>query len=171
LREISFNGKLSYDDYKKYNVYHFKRRYIAISIILFLAYCIIFTGAIFNMLSSADRFLLIAIISLVLSLFTTTILILIRDKKIKNIYNSSPRMKNESTYKTIFKGILIKSEQGSSLVKWKDIIRAADKNEIVILYISPVQALIIPREYFQNDLDFSDFKDILKEKIKNKGTV
>lgn len=166
MREISFSGKLSYDDYKKYNTYHFKRKYIIISIILFSAYCMAFTGVMFNLLSSTHRFLLIALLSLGFSILTLALLLFVRNTKIKFIYNSSPRMKIKSTYKTIYKGILIKSDQGSSLVKWEDIIKTIEKSELVILYTSPVQALIISKEYFQNDQDFLDFKGIFKEKFK-----
>lgn len=169
MREISFTGKLSYDDYKKYNAYHFKRRYIIIAIILFLAYYVVCTGAMLNLFINY-KFLIIGIISFSLSLFTSLSLILIRNRKIKAIYNSSQRIKTECIYKTIFKGILIKSENGTSLLKWKNIIKVTEKNEMVILYTSPVQALIIARGYFDTNQDFFDFKNIIKEKVKKSSS-
>lgn len=166
MKEISFNGKLSYSDYKKYNAYHFKSKYTILFIILFFAYCTAFYGAIHNLISSFSKFLIIGLVSLAFSLLTLTLLLFIRNKRVKAIYNSSPRMKIESTYKTIYKGILIKSEHGTSLLKWKEIIKAVEKDKLIILYTSPVQALIISREYFQNNQDFFDFKNIVKDKIK-----
>ncbi|MFA6939850.1 MAG: YcxB family protein [Clostridiaceae bacterium] len=166
MREISFNGKLSYSDYKKYNAYHFKSKYTAVFIILFLAYCIVFYGILYNLISGFSKFLIIGLASLVLSILTLALLLFARNRKVKSIYNSSPRMKIESTYKTIYKGILIKSDHGTSLIKWKEIIRTVEKDKLIILYTSPVQALIISREYFQNNQDFFDFKNIVKDKIK-----
>lgn len=166
MREISFNGKLSYSDYKKYNAYHFKSKYTIIFIILFLAYCTAFYGTIHNLISGFSIFLITGLASLVFSILTLALLLFAKNKKVKSIYNSSPRMKIESTYKTIYKGILIKSEHGTSLLKWKDIIRAVEKDKLIILYTSPVQALIISRGYFQNNQDFFDFKNIVKDKIK-----
>lgn len=165
MREISFRGKLSCEDYRKYNAYHFKRRYIIISIILFSFYFIVFTGAMINRLINIYVFIYIALISLAFSLLTTAFIILIGNKKVKKLYNSSPRIKIESIYKTIFKGILVKTDQGTRLFKWRDMHKAVEKRGLIILYISSVQALIIPREYFENDQDFLDFKDIVKEKV------
>lgn len=161
MDKIIFKGSISFGDFKAYNMYHVKNRYIRKLIILFCAYSIlfyIFAHTYFNILQ-------ILLLSAGMSLLAEGALIMIFFKRIGAIYNSSARIKNEFIYEASNEGIKCTSDNSNNFVKWNEIITASEYRKVIMLYTSLNQAFILPYRFFKSESDIEKLKKIIKDKI------
>jgi len=168
MEEITFGGKLTFEDYKTFNMYHLTKRYMKKLLILFCAYTMILYGTFKDELYEVGGLPLIILISVVISILTVVVLVLISLKRTKTIYNSSSRMKLEHRFLVRDEGVLCKNENGESIVKWDEIIAVIEKKYMILLYTSTIQAVIIPKRFFVSECDKIEFKKIVLEKVDNK---
>ncbi|NOQ48560.1 MAG: hypothetical protein GQ576_05420 [Methanococcoides sp.] len=162
--EIFLSGKISYNDYKMFNRFHLRKLYIKKFIALFFLYCMMFYGLSIITISFMGPVSMI-ILSLFLSLLTVGVLILITFKRLKSIYYSNKRIQLEKIYSITKNGTKWTDARGESVIKWEDIVLAAECKELILIYISIVQALIIPKRFFKSNDDFVKFKNLIEQKI------
>ncbi len=72
----------------------------------------------------------------------------------------------ENEYTTADDGINIKNDRGTYLMKWNDFTKAFEHKDIIFIYSTGNQAIILPQKYFQNKNDIDEFKNLLKNNIK-----
>lgn len=161
MEEIIFTGSLTFQDFKTYNVYHVKNRYIRKLIILFCVYSVLFYIFVHTYFNIAQ----ILLISAAMSLLAEGVLLMIFFKRITAIFKSGTRIRNEFTYKVSDKGVNCTSENSSNLIKWNEIIKASEYKKVIMLYTSLNQAIIIPGRFFKNENDREGLIKIIRNKV------
>jgi len=156
-------GRLSFGDYKKYQMHYAIPRY-SIMFAVFAAGCFILKfgerlGNRFNFQPLASNI----IVSILLALFMTSVLFASFYFRIRSLFNASEAMKLEQIYEMTDEGINMKSDQGEYLVKWADIRRAAYYRTYMILYTGRKLALLFPYSYFSSGSDLNKFKETLEK--------
>jgi len=168
MNEIVIGGKIEYSDYKKFNLYHIKNRYIIKFLLLTIAYIGIIWGL--NLVTDVNLINLgyTLLISVVLSAVTILLLLVTFFNRLKKIYYSSSRIQLEQNYIINEQGIKCKNDRGESIVTWEDIIEIIQCNDHIIIYTSLVQAIIIPNKFFKSENEFSETKYIISNKLDKK---
>lgn len=167
MENISFSGKIEFEEYKKYNIYHSRKSYVVKFFILFISYlAMIFgLGVGYEIQSEARRILYMTSISFVLSIMTILFLVLNLFRRVKKVFISSNRVNLEQYYTVVEEGIKCKNDRGETIVSWEDIVKVCKYKEIIIVYTSIAQALVIPKRFFNSEDEFEVFQRIFKEKL------
>lgn len=166
MQEISFGGKINYDDYKRYNIYHIKKGYIKKFLLLSIAYFMIIYGFKFVGVLNTVNLIFALLLSVCLSGITIFFLLLVFFNRLKKIYNSSTRMIIEQNYEITELGIKCTNSRGVSTITWDDIYEVIEYKDHMIIYTSLVQAIIIPNNFFKDNNDFLKMKNIFLNKLK-----
>lgn len=168
MKEISFGGKITCEDFININKYHFRNSNIKTFFAQLGAYLIIALAILDNRVTDVIRLIIVLLISIGLSIITTTIFNNIRISKLKCIYNSSEVIKSDKIYLTKEEGLLCQDKKGNTLIKWKDIYKIYDKLDMILIYTTPIQTAAILKSFFKSEEDIIEFKKILKDKVDSK---
>ena len=157
--EVSFKGKLTFEDYRKSSFYHSRNRFLKTLLILFISYTLVFWGI------YTKRFDTTAILlALSCSIVTEIFLIITTYFRIKSVFYSESLLKLEQNYFANMDGISIKTEQTNALYLWNDIIASKEYKDMFILQVSKIKAMVIPKRYFSSEDDIKCFKSLIIEK-------
>jgi hypothetical protein len=164
-REIVLSVKLEERDYEKFN-HFFSKKKLIISIIIYL---LLFTLCFIYFLSnngfdletfkiSLFIFVPICFLYIILTIFANKFYVKVKSK---NVFKSNTFINRETFYTINIEGISSSSDYGNMKIKWGDLYKVLEDENSLYLFISKIQALIIPKRFFDNSEDIS----FLKEKV------
>ncbi|MFD1361408.1 YcxB family protein [Lentibacillus salinarum] len=159
--EVSINGKLTYEDIKKYSKYHSQK--IVVSYFLISA---VVSLAVFMLILPVSLYWVCLIylpISLIISTASTLTLVFLARLNSRREYESDRTAKSEVTYVINNQGILQKRGKSNTHFEWDDIIKAYENKELFRLYISKNKAIVMPKRFFNTKNDVELFKNIVRE--------
>lgn len=170
MKEISFGGKLTCEDFLTINKYHFRNSNIKTFFAQLCAYLIIALALLDDKVTSIVKLSIVLILSIGLSIIITMVFNNIRAKKLKCIYNSSKEIKSDKIYVTKEEGLLCQDEKGDTLIKWKDVYKVDEKPDMILIYTTPIQTAPILKSFFKSEEDMKEFKKVLKDKVSDGRT-
>lgn len=163
-KDIKIKGRLSLGDYTNLNKSYMKtifKKMIGIVLVSFLVlYGILFYkryGIVF-----------VGVASFLGTLFVYVAIFVATTFRARKNFKSASLSKYDFTYTINKNGIHVQSERGGRQYFWKDIIEATELNDLHILYISKAQSILIPRRFFNDESQISDFKEMLTENVISK---
>ncbi|WP_066190356.1 YcxB family protein [Gracilibacillus timonensis] len=153
--EVTAEGALTYDEFKKYNMYH--QRKLLIGFFIFASIIGIYP------FTATDHLPLIIFIifSLLLAVLATKILSRIFKKGAYKEFHSDRLASKEMTYTMKQEGINYQVGRSHVFVEWGNIVKGAEHKEMFCLYISSIKALVLPKRYFASDEDIMVFKQLI----------
>lgn len=162
-QEVLAKGAISLKEYKTFTKYHIRKRE-TILFIFYLALLFIPSYVVLKDYTPSATIFSILFSVMLLSLLIFAIRLIIMRFAVKE-YKSEPNAKGETTYIFSAEGIRLKSERSDTLYKWEDIKRATQKKEMLILYVTTIKAIVLPKRFFKTEKDIELFKGIVLENI------
>lgn len=89
----------------------------------------------------------------------------------KRNLKTSPVLKRVSNYQFFDDKITVKSDIFDSVLTWKNIIKAQEKANIIILYTVQNAGFFLPVRCFQNDAQIIDFRKLIRRKLGDKAKL
>ncbi|MBC7795410.1 MAG: YcxB family protein [Pyrinomonadaceae bacterium] len=86
------------------------------------------------------------------------------------LYKRSPYL--QKPIKGFISDRLLRTENGLGVseVEWKMFIKHVEKNDFILLYLSPQTLNILPKEFFANEKDWNKARKIIGAKMQNAAT-
>jgi hypothetical protein len=81
-------------------------------------------------------------------------------KKSKKAFVTDNLIQEPQRYSISDEGIQYSSESGDGQIKWEDIYKIGETNNLFVFFVSSNRALIIPKRFFQSEQDKLSFKDL-----------
>lgn len=106
----------------------------------------LFTGLLFGVL--AFSFLLQPLVSFFL--------------KSRSQVKHNPVFSREMAFTVVEEGIHIDQHQSSQTLKWEQVVKVAESKKMILLYVSKVQAFLIPKHSFESPEKAQAFLEALK---------
>lgn len=152
--DVHCGGTLTWREFKKYNFYARRKLFtitsISFFIILFLLNMILFR----QMLLS---FTMAAVFALILWILITIIFPL----KVRNEYSSNQLIKQEIQYDVTNDEVVQTRGKSKTFFQWEDFISAYEHKDMFRVHISKNQAVVLPKRFFKNDDEISDFRRLI----------
>ena len=82
----------------------------------------------------------------------------------KKVFENDKLLQKEQEYTFNQNGISFFNENSNAIINWEEIYKYEDSKSNILIYISPVKSLIIPKR-FLNDKELDHLKNILKNNI------
>ncbi len=161
-------GKLSFEDYKNYQMNFAIPRYSIMFVILAAGCFALKFGSSLGEKFNIPPFTANIIVALLIAIIATSVLFASFFFRIRSLFNSSEAMKAEQVYETTEEGINMKSEKEEYLVKWAEIRRVSYFKTYMLIYTGKSLALLLPHSYFGSIRDLQDFKSTLDVKTSQK---
>ncbi|AGY82968.1 YcxB family protein [Carnobacterium inhibens] len=158
-RKIVAVGSLAFSHYIKFNIYRQRNFFSVVSITSLPLFAIIYSGIHiidFSNLSMID-YLLILFSSLI---YTLLILLGIFIRNYKEYKNDS-LIKKEVTYIITNNGVSQVNRTVTANYTWNDFIKIKESKEMFFLFLSPTRAIVIPKNFFKNNIDINSFKTLI----------
>ncbi|GGI11510.1 YcxB family protein [Gottfriedia solisilvae] len=157
---ITFAGKLTFDEFKKYNFYHTKRKlvYSFLVVLIYLTVC-------FKFIFPQFRLVVLFIVCVILAILITALFRFIIYLRVRKEFKSDNLIKNEINFVADNEGIHQKVKSSNLCIEWDDIISAFENEDLFRLYISRNKAIVIPKRYFCSEDDVTTFKKLINEKL------
>jgi hypothetical protein len=85
----------------------------------------------------------------------------------RKYYRTNKRLQREFTYIFSEEKIMIVNDENSSRVDWDDLYAAKESKKIIALYISTLQAYILPKRFFTEEEE-KEVKGFIRKKMEPK---
>ncbi len=154
---MEFRKTIQYtlEDYIAFNFFHLKSRLIWMPVLLVIVFPAIMLA--FDLLQGDTAWFMMLIATLVIAVVLAVLMTLINVFSIRHAakkqFQSSKAMQAQSGIVIDGSGIQESSEYGSSVVKWEDVLKAAESVTAVYIYFSHLQAVLIPKRLITPDED------------------
>lgn len=109
--------------------------------------------------------LIVSIVVVVATFFLKPLTIMLSSKR---YFNSNKLLQQQMRYDFGDVSFNLNSESGSANIKWENLYKVNEYKEVFALFISRLQAYIIPKRCFENKEDMERFKEILRANIFSK---
>ncbi|MEI1280623.1 YcxB family protein [Leptospira venezuelensis] len=169
-------GRVSLEDYSKFINYHIylsllggfrKFIFVFLGLVLFLFYVLPILKKlpprneteIVEVSQFLARFLVIFAIALISYLFFKFRL----SSRNKKTFESNKFLQDEQTFDIGENQILASSPNSNTIITKDKIHKLAFKDDAIYIFISAIQAFVIPKHYFDNDNEFGKAQNFLKE--------
>ncbi|WP_066190358.1 YcxB family protein [Gracilibacillus timonensis] len=156
--EITAEGALTYDEFKKYNMYRLRKILIGFFFItFFLEVCLCWI--LYKMQNLPFIFYIGT--CLFASGLVTFLAFKTYKKRIKKEFNNDRLASKEMTYTINQEGINYQVGKSQVCIEWGDIVKGAEHKDMFCLYISSIKAIVLPKRYFKSDEDIMAFKQLI----------
>lgn len=142
--ELRKTFHLELEDYISFNLFHSKKQ-LLISLLAFIGLVPLFTLAISD---SQDHHLVLSvsiILSIVIGILYALLTVFLLKRKLRKQYNSTRLMQAESEIIIDKAGLRQSNEFSNLAISWTDVFKAVESKKGFYLYISKMQAFIIPK--------------------------
>lgn len=161
--EVKLIGRLTYHDFKTYNLFHQKSTLIAFFVLANLLFLLI--------LATSTTFLFSLLFALMLSTVTTIALRGLLLFRVRREFNSDQLTKSEMRYMLNNNSIIQQSERSKMELTWSDVLKVRRCEDIFLLYVAKSKAVVLPQRFFSSKEDIYTFLDLIhrnmnEEKIK-----
>lgn len=162
---IEISGKLSADDYVRAQYLHIRPRlaFKVVGALLIAAFVwtvwISFTGGSSD-LPSWPGFVVVAASIYLLAFFFIYI-----PWRSRRTYGQQKSLRRESRMKVSESGIQVENEVGQATVPWTDYAKWKENDRLFLLYLSDPVFHLVPKRFFSNVEDVSDFRQLLLTQI------
>ncbi len=159
---LVFSGKLSIDDFEKYNMFHARIAFVAMFLLVFLLTYLFLSDFFSKGLSLPTVWDII--IAVFFGLVGVMVLLLKVYRMARKSYRSESLMKLSQTYTVSESGVMLETDQSNVKYQWSDIRSIHELNDMFLLYVALRKAMVIPKRYFHNTEDLETFKLFLSNR-------
>jgi len=166
MKKIKLSVKLSFKEYRKAYLEHLTSSKLII--VLLAAFVAILGITIYSFLSKSSMsggraitFFAVAS-AFIISLLSFFVIFFLR--KLKKGYLSSPLLSAKLDYLIENEGITITTDDSEDTVKWANIFRVKEYKTNFAIYVTPDQALIIPKNHLK-EISETTFKKIIDKNL------
>jgi hypothetical protein len=145
MEQVSITTQLTFDDYKKYNLYFLKQNFKLHGIIIMIIFGLIF---LFNLIVSPRENLY----GFIPMLIVPTILLFIYRRAIKKAFNNQSRLSEKTTYKIDKQCFYIEGESFETKLNWNKMDKVEETKDFFLVYQSKMAANIILKRDMTDDL-------------------
>jgi predicted membrane protein len=160
---VHISGKLTLEDFIKYNHYHLKN-----ILKIYFVFCFIILFFVFQIPMSGDV-LLIILIAGIPSLLLSSLLYYFAKRLRKHLavkeYKSDQLIKQKISYTFNRDSVIQHVRQSRSQYEWDDFLKAREHKEIFLLYLSKNKALVLPKRFFQTEAHMRQFKELVSQNM------
>ncbi|SHN27656.1 YcxB family protein [Gracilibacillus kekensis] len=163
---LVFGGKLSIKDFEKYTLFHSRKLFIVMFVLVFLLVYVLSNGLVVESLSIST------IIDITLAAVFGLVGVVVLYGRLYQIarknYKSESLMKLFQTYTVDESRIIMETEQSKVTYHWSDVRSIHELNDMFLLYVAVRKAMVIPKKYFNNNEDMETFKLFLNKRTNYK---
>ena len=162
-KELSLSGKLTLEDFIKYNHYHMNR-----GLKLYFAVCFLVLFLILQMPMSGSFFLILffaGIPALVLSSLLYVFARQVKKRQAINEYKSDQRIKHTISYTFSTDGVRQVVTKSDNHFEWEDFLELQEHTEMFLLYVSKNKAIVLPKRFFHSSGQMDDFRSKVSHNI------
>ncbi len=158
--DVYIKGTITYEDFKKYNLYHTKKGRSG-----FFIFGVLFS--LFLVLYNIDELLflilpLFMIFSIIVTGLATLIITTAVRIRARREFNSDPFIKSEIRYIINENGITQQiSKRVNNYLEWDYILKGYELDDMFLIYVSKNKAIIIPKRFFASNDDLHALKKII----------
>lgn len=163
LEELSLSGKLTLEDFVKYNQYHTNK-----VLKVYFVICFIVLFFVFQIPMSGD-WLPIALFAGLPSLLLSGLIYLYTSKVKKyqaiKEYKSDQLIKRDITYTFSSEGVIQITRKSNNRFDWIDFLKAQEYEELFLMYLSRNKAIVLPKRFFRSKTQMENFKHLVSDHI------
>lgn len=161
-KKLSFKGKLSYQDFKDFQLLHSKNKLLLQIVYLFVIFMVV---VLFQSSFSTDLLPIFIPLGILVSVAGAFITKGISNYKYKSVFNSDKLLQKEYLYTFDNDGISTDSEVGNGKFKWNEVYQAKQNKKLHLVYIAKNKALIIPRSFFDSAEQIKELEILLRNNL------
>ena len=144
---ISLRGIVSYEDYKKYVNFHWRKMRVLFTIVCAVIYIPITTYLVYLPLIGR------LIGAIVLGVLIWYMIPILNNFKVKQEFKSDQLIKNEMSITVSPAGVQQKVKNNEANLDWDDIIEIHETKDMFVFYISKNKAILIPQSFLRETSD------------------
>jgi hypothetical protein len=168
----TFNAKISEEDFIDYNMFHIKhskvvkRTKIGLSFVFPVGFTIL--GLLIDRPLSTSFWIILAIGTVGTYLWIPRLMDKTTQKRIRKMLNEGKNgeLFDERTYAFDDQGIKVTSENSSNSYKWQSITRIAENETTFYLYVSSLQAILVPKRFLETQEQVDAFRTYIESFVK-----
>ena len=171
-----FSGKIEYEDFMKFNRTHMRRLFLSGKKPLLW----IFLSAILLLISISDGYDIAvhgrpftdtSLFFIIIVCVVYAMLFLVLPKfRYRKLFNSNRLLQEKQTFTVSELNIAISSPSISVQITRDKIEKLVCTADLICIYISRMQAYLIPRRYFDDDAEFADISAFIKMHFDPQGS-
>lgn len=171
--ELKISVKLEAEDLEKYARFLYKRRLVSSSIAFFLASVVV---TFYLIPSSNEDFslqlkLIVIIIEATFSVGWYFVNRKIMDIRNKKVFETNKLLQKVHKYVLNSDGIYSEAESINGIVKWTDLFKINEDISSFYLFVSKIQAIIIPKRFLGDEEQIQLFKRIIIDNIEGNKII
>jgi hypothetical protein len=172
--KFNFKFKINKRDILDYNLWYFKTKW-SNWLFFMVSILVIFLNLFLAYLKGLDTESIISLFwPTFLMIFFWISIILLTWRQIHVSFKTNKSIQDEVEFSFYDDHIKYKSKSVESITDWKIFYKIVESNNHFFLFISKIQALLLPKRALNKDNDYTNFKQFLarvsrKYKIKSKG--
>ncbi|SFC69199.1 YcxB-like protein [Alkalibacterium subtropicum] len=160
---IQISGKLTLEDFIKYNHYHLGKL-----LKVYFVLCFIVLFFVFQIPMSGD-IILIILISGIPSLLLSSLLYYFAKRTRRHFavreYKSDQLIKLTISYTFKQEGVTQVVRKSQNQYEWTDFLKAREHKEMYLLYLSKNKAMVLPKRFFQTEDQMRRFKSLIVQNL------
>ncbi|MBC9825400.1 hypothetical protein GLO26_06100 [Carnobacterium inhibens] len=167
---IIAKGNFTFKEYDQYaSVFRNKM------LLLYIISALVLLGLIFRntFFSASLRWnwstVLLALIFLVMIALGTMLVYFLFKHRARKEYKSDPASNKEKLYVINEEGIVYSIEGSSAQYRWKDFRKVQEYKDMLIFYVAPQRAILIPIRLFESSEDVEKVKELTQENVDSKS--